>query len=419
MGFWSSLDSFIFGPLPETKGGTPVPVHSPDAVEAALRADLGDEGLLSDRVSAVHACARVIAEGLAQPPCFLHRDTGTGMVRATDHALHSLLAESPNERQTSYEFREQLGWHLALYSEAFVFINRGPTGVGAIRELLPCDPGQATVEADESRLGGPVTYRIYGVQVPSNQVWHLKGPAMRSWKGMSTLTAARRAIGLAESTETFGAATFKNGAKPGGLITPVGEAQWTETQLAQIKAAWNASRGAANAHKTVAMNAPISFTPMANNASDSQWIEARRFQIEEICRYFRVSPTKVFHTMGSQSYASVEQAHIAHDQDTDAHWHERFVQSANKALLTPAERKQGYRVMIDNRAALRGTAKERMEYYQLGLLNGILTPNEVRELEGFDRSSDPAADQLRPAANLYGDQPKDEPDADEGDEPVA
>jgi phage portal protein BeeE len=124
-----------------------------------------------------------------------------------------------------------------------------------------------------------------------------------------------------------------------------------------------------------------------------------------------VSPTKVFASDGSQSYASVEQAHIAHDQDTDAQWHERFVQSANKALLTPKEREQGLRVMIDNRAALRGTAVDRMTYYTAGIAAGIITRNEAREMEGYDRHDDPAADALTPAANLFGNHPT--PTADE------
>lgn len=385
-----------------------VPVHSPEAVEDAYRADAGGE--LRTRVSTVHACARVIAEGLAQPPCYVVREDGKGTQRASNHPLDNLLSRSPNERQTGYEFREMLGWHLALDGNAYIFVNRGPTGKGTIRELLPCDLGAVTVSVDESRLGNPIQYFLYGVPTPTNLIWHLKGPSMKTWTGMSTMVEAARAIGLAEATEIFGSATFRNGAKPGALITPPGEKQWTAEQLNQIKTAWNTARGAASAHKTIALNAPVEYNAMSHNASDSQWIEARKFAVTEVCRYFRVSPTKVFHTDGSQSYASVEQAHIAHDQDTDAHWHERFVQSANKALLSPKERAEGIRVMIDNRAALRGTAKERMEYYTAGIAAGIITRNEAREMEGFDRSNDPAADKLTPAANLFGSvQPEDAP----------
>ncbi len=419
MGFWSSIDSFFFGPLPETKGGTtPVPVHTPEAITAAYEADVG--GVQRTRVSTVHACARVIAEGLAQPPCYVIRDMGKGTQRATDHPLYNLLTLAPNERQTSYEFRDMIGWHLALDGNAYVFVNRGPTGKGPIRELLPCDLGAVTVSVDESQIGNPVRYFLYGVETPSNLIWHLKGPSMKSWTGMSTMVEAARAISLAQATEAFGLASFKNGAKPGAIISPKGDAAWTPEQHNAVIQAWNATRGAAGAHKTIALTQPLEYTPMSHNASDSQWIEARKFAVTEVCRYFRVSPTKVFHTDGSQSYASVEQAHISHDQDTDAHWHERFVQSANKALLTAKERAEGVRVMIDNRAALRGTAKDRVEYYAKGIAAGIFTRNEAREMEGFDRSNDPEADKLTPAANLFGDkQPKDEPNADEGDEPVA
>jgi HK97 family phage portal protein len=176
----------------------------------------------------------------------------------------------------------------------------------------------------------------------------------------------------------------------------------TEPQIAAFKEQWAAQQqGVGNAHRTMFLTGAFNYTPMGTTANDAQWIESRRFQIEEICRFFRVSPIKVFEQLGSQSYASVEQAHIAHDQDTDLHWHERFCQSANKALLTPKERASGLCVSLDNRSILRGTAGERMSYYSAGIQAGLLTRNECREMEGFDKSDDPLANQLTPAANLF------------------
>jgi HK97 family phage portal protein len=402
MSFIHRLGDFLLGPA-ETKStatGVPVPQHSADTIEKAVReATSGD---LSFKVSAVHACARVIAEGLALPPCYLHRVGPGGKTAALDHPLYRLMNAAPNERQTSYEFREQLGYHLALNSNAHVFINRSPR-TGEVLELLPCDPGAVTIDVDSSRLGAPLNYTLYGVPVPLSQIWHLKGPSWLSWTGMSTLHEARSAIGLASATERYGANLFTNGARPGGLLAPAAGVALTADQVAEIKAMWKAqASGLGNAHKTILMTAGVEFTPMASNANDAQWIESRRFQIEEICRFFRVSPTKVFQSLGSQSYASVEQAHIAHDQDTDAHWHERFVQSANKALLTDKDRRAGLAISLDNRSFLRGTANERMTYYTAGIAAGIITRNEARELEGFDRSDDPQADVLSPAANLFG-----------------
>jgi HK97 family phage portal protein len=177
----------------------------------------------------------------------------------------------------------------------------------------------------------------------------------------------------------------------------------TPEQRADLKRSWEQQySGTGNAHKTALLTGDFQYHPLGSTANEAQFIEARKFQIEEICRFFRVSPTKLFHNAGSQSYASVEQAHIAHDADTDAHWHTRFVQSANKTLLTQKERAQGYQIILDNRDFLRGTAVERMQYYQIGRAIGVLSANEIREMEGFERSADPAADQLAPAANLFG-----------------
>lgn len=411
MGILSKVADFLAFPEPlplERKDGTvvttTVPQMSADAVEAMLL-DGSFDAPCAFRIAAVMACARVIAEGLALPPCYLHRTSGSGKLLATNHPLYPLLNQSPNERQTSYEFREMLGYHLALDGNAYVFVNRSVDGT--VLELLPCDPGSVTVDVDQSGLFRPVTYFLYGQPIPAANMWHLKGPAWLSWRGLNTIGEARDAIGLASATQTYGAKLFQNAARPGAIVSPK-DGVLTTDQAAAIRAQWSAQyQGVNNAHKTVLLTAPLNVQMLASNADEAQWTESRRFQIEEICRYFRVSPVKVFQQLGSQSYASVEQAHIAHDQDTDAHWHERYVQSANKSLLTQAERRRGYTVGIDNRSILRGTAGERMAYYTAGIAAGIITRNEAREMEGFDPSEDPSADQLTPAQNVFGSGPDD------------
>jgi HK97 family phage portal protein len=405
---WKNVADFLF--MPDVSGTErknfvtkTVPQMSADAVEDALMNGYFD-GADSFSISAVHACARVIAEGLALPPCYVHRQNDTGKKLATKHPLYYLLNGAPNDRQTSYEFREQIGWHLALRSNAYIFVNR--LRDGTIYELLPCDPGKVTIEYDDTRLWGVVRYYLYGVPVDPSQVWHLKGPSWFNYKGNPTVSAAAKAMGLAAATEQFGSKLFQNGARPGGIIAPRNDAIITPEQAAELKEQWaKQQQGSGNAHKTLFLTGPLTYTSMASTADEAQFIETRKFQIEEICRFFRVSPIKVFQQDGSQSYASVEQAHIAHDQDTDAHWHERFVQSANKNLLTDKERAAGYCVTIDNRSILRGTAGERMAYYTAGKAAGILTTNECREMEGFDRSDDPDADKLQAAANIFGAKP--------------
>lgn len=397
MGIISSFFS-VFDTPTETKNIT-VPRHSEAVIEAAIRADT--EGDFSGTsVSAVYCAARVIAEGLAVAPCHLVNRGARGQTLATDNSLYYLLHDSPNSRQTSYEFREQIGLHLALNGNAHVWINRS-RATGEILELLPLDPGVVTQVIDPANLGAPVRYFIFGREVAASEIWHLKGPSWLSYQGIATLAAARSAIRLAKATEVFGSKLFENGARPGGIVT-IGSTT-TQEKINDIRTMWAAQySGANNSHRTAFLTGDVNYTPLSSTANDAQAIEARRFQVEEICRYFRVSPTKVFHMIGSQSYASVEQSHIAHDQDTDAHWHQRFCQSANKALLTDKDRRNGLSITIDNRDFLRGTAVERMTYYTAGIGAGIFSRNEAREMEGFDRSDDPEADKLTPAANLFG-----------------
>ena len=406
MGFWQKISEFL--EVPDYSG-----VERKSFVqrtvgrmnEQAVADFLASGGLDapgSFKVSAVHACARVIAEGLALPPCYVRQQIGQQRHLATSHPLFERFKYGPNDRQTSYEFREMLGWHLALDSNAYVWINRSKRD-GSILELLPVDPGKVSVLYDDSGIWNEPTYYFYGQQIPNDQVWHLKGPSWLSWKGNSTIIEARRAVGLASATETFGAKMFENGARPAGIITPSNGAALTPDQVATLKAQTDAYAGAKNAHKTMVVSGPVNWQSISTTADEAQFIETRKFQIEEICRYFRVSPLKVFQQVGSHSYASVEQAHIAHEQDTDAHWHQRFAQSATLHLLTADERKAGFEVSIDNRTIKQGTtAGERMAYWTAGVGNGLFTQNEARTAEGYDPSDDPEADKLKKAANLTG-----------------
>ena len=361
-------------------------------------------------VSVAYACATVIAEGLAIPPMYLQQVTPKGRSFAIKHPLYSLLNAAPNPLQTSYELRETMAWHAATTGDAYAWLNRAKGG--EILEIVPLKPTEIG-RTDAVAIGALPTFTLGGRAVSNADIWHFRGPSHDRHGGVNLMNVAQRAITLASVAESFGIDLFKNRAALEGIISPEGvlDAAGFE-RLKETFAQRHTASG--NKGKTAFFPVDIKYTPVSATATDAQWLETRRYQVEEICRYFRVSPAKVFSTLGSQSYASVEQAHIAHDADTDAHWHERFAQSATKSLLTVDERRKGFAVVIDNRAALRGTANERATYYNAGISGGWMTRNEAREAEGFDRSSDPEADKLTPAANLFG--PKKEGTADKPSE---
>jgi HK97 family phage portal protein len=412
MGFLKKFFGWVDDGPPQTKSVSilDVPVRSAGAIRSDLASGFGGS-VHALQVSTVFACARVIAEGLSQIPCQLQRTSASGgRELAVDHPLYDLLSRAPNDYQTSFEFREMLAFHLVLESNAFVFVSRDTKGRPI--ELLPLLPSQVSVE----RINlGEVRYRV-GLGTTSalydkTTVWHLKGPSWDGVCGLPAVVAARNAIQLAADTEAFGTQLFRNGSRPSGILTT--EQTLGAEQYAALVHSWQAQNaGLANAHKTAVLHGGLTWQQMQTSANDAQFIEARRYQVEEICRVMRVNPIMVMQSVGTAAYASVEQMFLAHLTHTLAPWHARFEQSAENALLSAAERKAGYRVHLDSRQMLRGSAVDRMAYLKTAIEAGIMTQNEGRDAEGLDRINDPDADRLRPAANVFGTAPQqNSPDA--------
>jgi HK97 family phage portal protein len=349
----------------------------------------------------VLACGRVIAEGLAQVPCkiFLRGDGGS-RTEARDHPLFDLLQVAPNEYQTSFEFLEQIGLHAALCGNAYVFKNR--LGNGKLVELLPFEPGWVTV----TRLGDySLTYKVQtpdgrSFEVPPESMWHIRGPSWCGYVGLDMVHQARNAIGLALATEEYGSGLFKNGARPGGIISS--KSPMSAETAERLKEAWErAQTGSGNAMKTAVMSADLSYQAISQTAEEAQFIETRKLIVQEVCRFMRVLPIMVMQSDDTTSYNSVEQMFIAHLTHTLMPWYRRIEQSMAASLLTSEERAEGYYVKFMAAGMMRGTAKERAEYLQIMRQNGIITGNDWREVEDMDRSSEPAMNEFILAANLY------------------
>ena len=353
-------------------------------------------------VTTVLGCCRVIAEGIAQVPWKLYRKQADGgREEAVEHPLFYMMKRRPNEWQTSFEFREQIAFHLVLTGNAFVFINRRANG--EIVELLPYDPGSVTVTRNPDLS---LSYRLTlsdrrQVEVPAVNIWHIRGPSWNGYLGLEVVHLARNAIGLALATEEFGSSLFANGARPGGLLTT--EQNINEETAKQIKAAWAATQGGSgNAMKTALLANGLKYQPLSQTADEAQFNETSKQAINNICAAFRVNPIMVMQSEGTASYASVEQMFLAHLTHTLMPWYERIEQSAEVNLLSREEQRAGYYTKLDAKALMRGTAKERAEHYQIMRQNGVITANEWREHEDMNRSDDPKADALMPAANLFG-----------------
>jgi len=353
------------------------------------------------QITTAFACARVIADGLAQVPFRLYKDKpGGGKDIASSHPLYDLLSAKPNDWQTSFEFREQIALHLVFCNNAYIWKNR----VGdKIVELLPYEPNVVTVR----RLGWESDYLVTtadGTQIPipAADMWHIRGPSWNGWQGLDAVKLARECLGLALATEEHSARMFSNGARVGGVLSS--ESTIAEDQRKKLRESWEETQGGpSNAFKTAILWGGLKWSPMAQQNDQAQLIEQRRFQIEEVCRFARVLPIMVGHSDKTATFASAEQMFLAHVVHTMGPWYTRIEQSANVNLLTDNERSSGLYSKFLPQALMRGAHKDRAEYFAKALGSGgspaWMTQDEVRELDELNPLGGKAAE-LREPSNV-------------------
>ncbi len=341
----------------------------------------GDNAL---KVSVVLACARVIAEGVSQLPLKLYRDGADGTKQvASDHPVHRLIHRRPNDWQTSFEFRETVTMHAVLTGNGLALkVFAG----GQLAELIPLLPSRVTASVDAfSRVsyvycpdkGQPVTLR-------SDQVLRLRGPSWDGIFGLDIIKLAREAVGLAAATEEAHARLHGNGSQPGGILST--DSPLTKEQVDQVRDAWTrAQSGPDSKFKTAVLPLGFKFSPMAMKGVDTQHLETRRFQIEEICRAMRVFPLMVMQSDKASTFASAEQFFLAHVIHSLGPWIERWEQALDRDLLSDIEQSQGYYTNFSVAGLLRGAAADRSAFYGAGIKDGWLLRNEARSLEDLDK----------------------------------
>ena len=364
-------------------------------------------------VPAVLSCVRVISEGVAQVPFKVYRQVGDKIVPATDHPLYQVLHRKPNGWMTSFELRETMTIHCVMTGDAYAFINRVR---GEVRELIPFPPGAVSCkQKDDYSLEYQITAPSgKTMTVPQEAVWHWRGPSWDAVSGLDVVKMAREAIGLAMSAEESQARMQKNGAAISGTYSVEGtlNAEQYKAMRAWLEKEFD---GAANMGKTKLLDRNAKFHPQSMTGIDAQLLETRKHQIEEICRAFRVMPIMAGYSDKAATYASAEQMFLAHVVHTLSPWYERIEQSAECNLLNEKEVADGYFVKFNAAGLMRGSHKDRSEYFAKALGAGgspaWMTQDEVRALEELNPMGGDAAMLPKPTNVPSNAAPKDEEDA--------
>lgn len=340
------------------------------------------------QMSAVYACVRIIAEAIAQIPLNVYRFTEDGgKEKDPRHPLYLLLHDEPNPEMTSFIFRETLMSHLLLWGNAYAQIIRN--GMGEVVGLYPLMPDRMEVDRDED---GNLFYtytkyfdeagarhRYEQVKLPAWQVLHIPGLGYDGLIGYSPIAMARNAIGMSMAAEDFGATFFANGATPGGVLEHPGIVKDPE----RLRESWHAQFSGKNSHNIAVLEEGMTFKPMSIPPEEAQFLETRKFQIDEIARIFRVPPHMVG-DLEKSSFSNIEQQSLEFVKYTVGPWVARWEQSLAQALLLPSEKKR-YTIKYNLDGLLRGDYESRMNGYAVGRQNGWLSANDIRELENMNK----------------------------------
>lgn len=340
------------------------------------------------QTTAVYSCVRILAETLASLPLHVYKyKDGGGKELVHDHPLYWLLHDEPNPEMTSFVFRETLMSHLLIWGNAYAQVIRD--GAGRVMALYPLLPNKMQVERDargelyyiysKDTDENPMIKKYGEIILKKDEVLHIPGLGFDGLIGYSPIAMAKNAVGMTLACEEYGASFFANGANPGGVLEHPGILK----DPAKVRESWNAVyRGANNAHKVAVLEEGMKYQQIGIPPEEAQFLETRKFQLNEIARLYRIPPHMIG-DLDKSSFSNIEQQSLEFVKYTLQPWLVRWEQSLQSSLLLPGE-KGTYFIKLNVDGLLRGDYQSRMNGYATGRQNGWFSTNDIREMENLN-----------------------------------
>lgn len=333
------------------------------------------------QVSAVNAAVRVIAETIASLPLILYRKGKDGnKARATEHPLYSLLHDCPNDWMTRFEWIELMGRHLLLRGNGYSkIVLQGVTPI-SFQPLHPDNMTLRWIQKGKERYL-QYEYNEGGRREILKNVIHWRGPSEDGGRGRGPIQEAREVVGNAVSLDAYQNYFYANSARMSGVLKH--PAALNDESAERISKSFReAYTGASNSGKIAVLEEGMEFQSISMTPKDAEFVAAKKLSIRDIARIFRVPP----HMIGDledATFSNIEQESISFVVHTIRPWTVRIEQALMRCLLSEDEQKEYYiEFLLDG--LLRGDIKSRYEAYQIGLQNGFLMLDEVREKENLN-----------------------------------
>ena len=338
------------------------------------------------KLSAAFACARILAGTMASLPVGIYRRLENGgRERATDHDLWNVIRTSPNPLQTSYEFREQLQFHVLWYGRATAHIEIPRMEPVQLWPLLP----------HLVRVAGGPRRRVFMYReseggreesLLDSEVLHIPWISYTGKTGMDPMVLGKETFGSALATQQFAAEFYKNEGRPSGYLKYPGSFRTNEARK-RFRESWNESQSDwGQKHETAVLEGGVEYVAVAVNPQLAQMIESREFSVGDVARFFGVQA----HLVGDlrrATFSNIEEQQIEFVQYTMLSWARRWEQAMSTRLLSPEEQEK-YFIEFDLKGLMRGNVQARGEFYRIMREVGGLNANEIRALENLNPRED-------------------------------
>ena len=326
--------------------------------------------------SAVYAAVRIISETIASIPLNVYQADGETRVKAVGHPVQDLLAKAPNSVSSTFTFREAMASNLVLHGNAYAKIEMN--AAGRPTALIPLNPMKVEVKVVDGEkvyvFDKKHTYLDY-------EILHFVGLSFNGLTGKSPLAMAREAVAIGLAAQEYGARFYSNGANAGGVITAPGRLN-TEV-VKRLRESWNrAQSGNSNSHSTAILEEGMKYEKIGLDPEAAQFLQSRKFQVNEIARIFRIPPSYLADLENSSTRANTEQQAIQFVRDCITPYVRRMEVELNRKLFREDE--PNLYAYFTMEGLMRGDQKARYEAYAVARNWGWLSVNDIRDLENLN-----------------------------------
>lgn len=326
--------------------------------------------------TAVYAAVRIIAETIASLPLHVYTEQDGERKKAKDNYLYKILKRKPNNLMTSFTWREVMLAHLLLWGNHYSKLDL--SNDGKIKAIWPLMPGQMQVKKRDDRIYYKYSPADASPQMfEQNEIMHIPGLGFNGIVGKSVIKMARESVGLGLAAEEFGSRFFSQGAQPGGIVEYPGKLS-DDAYDRYKKDMRDQYSGLSKSHKLMVLEEGLKYHQTGIPPDDAQFLETRRFQVEEIARIFRVPP-HMLADLDRATFSNIEQQSIDFVVNTIRPWLVRIEQVLNDSLLSDRNNKNYIKFVVEG--LLRGDAESRASFYNQMFNIGAMSINEIRDKE--------------------------------------